>query len=252
MFFKTTREICINIPIHKLASPDLDSYILQNVTNSIVGVHDSNGIIVPGSVSIISRSPFLMDNLQFGDVYKIYVRYLALCIDAPKGTTYKAEVQNVLPNGVLATTHHKKLKKTVFRTFIPYSINDEYRQEAMRGLIKGDIIEVTSIGRRGGLGDETIVVLSKFNHKIDKTNGEIMSIPISQPVEVDIQSRPLTEDDFIPEPVKDTDEHIDEEIKPIITLQEEVEVTDETETATSTEKDETNKQEDTEIDYEEL
>lgn len=208
MLFKTSREISVSVPLQYVTQPDLDTYIKETVISNIVNLHDGTGIVMPGTIRILSRSPLVLDTLKFDGSYKCYVRYYASCADAPKGTTFLTEVQTVLPNGVIATTTSPKMKTPIFRVFIPYAIHDDDTIRAIQTLVKGDIIRGVSVGRKGGIGDETILVLARFIEKVDKRTGEVLPIVPSTEIatrKVVVQSQ-FSPEYFRPEPVNDMDE----------------------------------------------
>jgi len=211
MLFKTSREITVTVPLQAITQPDLDTHIKETVVSSIVGLHDGTGILMPGTIRILSRSPLVLDTLKFDGSYKCHVRYFGTCADAPKGTTFLTEVQTVLPNGVIATTTSPKMKTPIFRVFIPYAVHNDDTIQAIQTLVKGDIVRVVSVGRRGGIGDETILVLARFIEKIDKRTGEVLPIVPSTEIAMRKVTIPHSQSHFSPEyfrpePSRDMDE----------------------------------------------
>ena len=212
MLFKTSREITVSVPIHQITNPDLERFIYDTVVSRIVSLHDGTGIILSGTVRLISRSPLVQDTLCFDGSYKCHVRYSATCADAPKGTRFLTEVQSMLPNGIIATTTSSKMKTPVFRVFLPYALHDDDSIKAIQTLIKGDMIRVNSVGRTGGLGDSPILVLARFVEKVDKKSGEVL--PIIPSTAIATRTHPphssvvkeFTPEYFRPEPIHDVDE----------------------------------------------
>ena len=160
--YKTSRELKVVVPAQDLVSTLLDDIIAERVADMVTEEHDGNGIVVPGSVKIISRTPLYQDLTRFDGAYACHVRYVADCYDAPKGMITTATVRVTLPNGVLCETEMPELPFPAFRVFLPYEVHDDETRNRMRVLIRDQVVRFRSIQRYGGLGDHTIDVLGMF------------------------------------------------------------------------------------------
>lgn len=160
--YKTSRELKVVIPAQDLVSTLLDDIIAERVADIVTEEHDGNGIVKPGSVKIISRTPLHQDLTRFDGAYACYARYIADCYDAPKGMTTTAIVRVTLPNGILCEKEMPEMRNPVFRVFLPYEVHDDATRDRMRTLIRDQVVQFRSIQRYGGLGDKTIDVIGEF------------------------------------------------------------------------------------------
>lgn len=160
--YKTSRELKVTIPAQDLVSTLLDDMIAEQVSDMVTEEHDGNGIVIPGSVKIISRTPLYQDLTRFDGAYACHVRYVANCYDAPKGMTTTTTVRVTLPNGILCETETPELSNPAFRVFLPFDVHPDGTRNTMRTLIKDQIVRFRSIQRYGGLGDTTIDVIGEF------------------------------------------------------------------------------------------
>jgi hypothetical protein len=167
--YKTSREIKISILSEELVSTLLDDIIIERVADIVSEEHDGNGIVIPETVKIVSRTPLYQDLTKFDGSYACHVRYIADCYDAPKGMKTTAIVRVTLPNGVLCETEMPNMKHPVYRVFLPYEVHNDSVREIMRSLIRDQVIRFRSIQRYGGLGDTTIDVLGEFQEIIGDT-----------------------------------------------------------------------------------
>jgi hypothetical protein len=170
--YKTSRELKITIPAQDLTNTLLDEIITEIVEKKVSGQHDGYGIVIPGTVKIVTRSPLYQDTLRFGGEYACHIKYVADCFDAPKGMKTTAIVRLVLPNGILCETERPELKTPVFRVFLPYALHDESTRETMRTLLRDQEIKFRSVQRYGGMDDTTIDVLGQFLEITDKTTSQ--------------------------------------------------------------------------------
>jgi len=164
--YKTSREIKVSIPAQELVHTLLDDLIAERVADIVSEEHDGNGIVKPGSVKVISRTPLYQDLTRFDGAYACHARYVADCYDAPKGMTTTAIVRVTLPNGVLCEKEMPEMRNPVFRVFLPYEVHDDATRDRMRTLIRDQVVRFRSIQRYGGLGDKTIDVLGEFTEMV--------------------------------------------------------------------------------------
>ena len=160
--YKTSREIKVSVPAQELINTLLDDIITERVSDMVSEDHDGNGIVIPGSVNVISRTPLYQDLTRFDGAYACHARYAADCYDAPKGMTTTATVRVTLPNGILCEKEMPEMRHPVFRVFLPYEVHGDTTRDKMRTLIRDQVIRFRSIQRYGGLGDKTIDVLGEF------------------------------------------------------------------------------------------
>ena len=74
---------------------DNDSKIINRLADSIEGLCGPDGMILPGSAEIVSRTPPFLTNIENGGVLYTIVKYRAQSLTLPEGTIIDAKIIEV-------------------------------------------------------------------------------------------------------------------------------------------------------------
>jgi hypothetical protein len=166
--YLSSKEIVIPLSVETLQSANIDEYIQKELNNRFTGLHNGEGIVLPGTIKILYRSSPQLDTMNFGGGMRVFTRYVADIVDAPPGSSFVCKVVSILQTGILASVHPSDTTSPLLRVYIPMTIHSERDQDRISTLRVNDLIRVLTINRRGSIGDKTITVLASFVDLVEK------------------------------------------------------------------------------------
>lgn len=143
-----------------IMEPDLEDLIESKLTSCINAMHNGEGIVLPNTASILSRSPLLLDS-ESGE-YQTFVRYVADVTDTPPKSEVIARVESVISSGLLCHVYHSELPDPIIRVYVPISVHPEDIQERLSSIVQNDLIRIECVNRKGSLSDKIITSIGKF------------------------------------------------------------------------------------------
>jgi hypothetical protein len=166
--YLSSKEIVIPLSVEYLQSAVIDEYIKTDIEKRIGGIHNGEGIVIPGEIKILYRSPLQLDTMEFGGGLRCIVRYDAKVVDAPPLSSFVCKVLTILQTGILAVVHPSTMLHPILRVYIPMTIHNSKDQDRISSLRINDLIRVKVINRRGSIGDKTITVLASFVDLVER------------------------------------------------------------------------------------
>lgn len=158
--YESSREISLCIPMEDIMSVDLHTFIEERVKKEVETLHNGEGIVLPDTISILTRSPLRLNPKD--STYTVIVRYKGHVADTPNGSEVNAVVEGVLSSGLLCNVYDKRLPNPLIRVYVPISIHNIKDQERITSIQKDDIIRVRSINRKGSFADKIITMIGTF------------------------------------------------------------------------------------------
>lgn len=158
--YESSREMSLCIPMEDITSADIHSLIEERVSKEVVSYHNGEGIVIPESVSVLTRSPLLLNPKD--STYRVIVRYSAVVTDTPNGAEVSAVVESVISSGLICHVYDSRLPNPLIRVYVPIMVHTEADRERIAGILKNDIIRVRSINRKGSYADTIITMIGVF------------------------------------------------------------------------------------------
>ena len=164
--YESSREISLCIPMEHIMSTDIHTMLQNYVEKEVVTYHNGEGIVLPETILILTRSPLLLN--QKDSTYKVIVRYKASVVDVPNGAEVNGVVESVLSSGLLCHVYDSRLPNPLIRVYVPIAIHTPTDQERILSIRKGDIIRVRSINRKGSYADRIITMIGTFVDLVER------------------------------------------------------------------------------------
>ena len=166
--YLSSREIVIPLSVETLQSANIDEYISRELNNRLTGLHNGEGVVLPGTIKMLYRSSPQLDTMNFGGGMRVFTRYVADVVDSPPGSSFICKVVSILQTGILASVHPSDTTSPLIRVYIPMTIHSERDQDRISTLRVDDLIRVLTVNRRGSIGDKTITVLASFVDLVER------------------------------------------------------------------------------------
>jgi len=166
--YLSSREIVIPLSVETLQSANIDEYVSRDLNNRLTGLHNGEGIVLPGTIKILYRSSPQLDTMNFGGGMRVFARYVADVVDTPPGSSFVCKIVSILQTGLLASVQPSDTTSPLLRVYIPMTIHSEREQERISTLRVNDLIRVLTVNRRGSIGDKTITVLASFIDLVER------------------------------------------------------------------------------------
>lgn len=164
--YESSRELSLNIPMEHIMTTDIQSLIETKISKDLESYHNGEGIVLPGTVSIISRSPLILSPKD--STYKVVVRYKTNVVDVPHGAEVNARVESILSSGLICHVYDPKVTTPLVRAYIPIIVHNENDQERLKSILKNDIIRIRSINRKGSYADKIITMIGTFVDLVER------------------------------------------------------------------------------------
>jgi hypothetical protein len=190
MEYKSSREIVLKVSMEDVFSSNIDTYLQDQLSASVTGYHNGEGIVIPNTVQVISRSPLRLNSLEQGGDYSVIIRYSADILDAPNGCEFQVTVVSVISTGLICQLVVPSLGYPILQVYVPMTIHTDVDKERMRSIRVNDVIRVRSINRNGSIGEKTIMVMAHFVDLVKR--GED-----SEPVSKAMQELPAPVDEAV-------------------------------------------------------
>jgi hypothetical protein len=158
--YESSREISLCIPMEDIMSVDLHTFIEERVKKEVETLHNGEGIILPDTLSILTRSPLRLNPKD--STYTVIVRYMGQVVDVPSGSEVNAVVEGVLSSGLLCHVYDPRLPNPLVRAYVPIAIHTSEDQERITSIQKDDIVRIRSINRKGSYADKIITMIGMF------------------------------------------------------------------------------------------
>jgi hypothetical protein len=169
--YESSKEITLCVPMENIVSVDLQSFIEEETQKKVSLYHNGEGIVLPDSVSILSRSPLILNPKD--STYNVIVRYKGKVVDTPNGSMFNARVESVLSSGLLCHVYHTKVSSPLIRVYVPLTVHTSAEQMRIGTIRKNDIVRVKSINRKGSLSDKIITTIATFIDLVERPDEEI-------------------------------------------------------------------------------
>lgn len=168
--YESSCEISLCIPMEDIMSVDLYTLIEDRVKDKVEKLHNGEGIVLPDSLSILTRSPLRLN--QKDSTYTVIARYQCRVTDTPNGSEVNARVEGVLSSGLLCHVYDPRLPNPLIRAHVPIAIHTRENQERIRNIRKDDIIRIRSINRKGSFADQIITMIGSFVDLVERPTQE--------------------------------------------------------------------------------
>lgn len=216
--YLSSREIIIPLSVETLQSANIDEYVTRELNNRLTGLHNGEGIVLPGTIRMMYRSSPQLDTMNFGGGMRTFVRYVSDVVDSPPGSSFVCKIISILQTGILASVHPPDTINPLLRVYIPMTIHSERDQDRISTLRVNDLIRVLTINRRGSIGDKTITVLASFIDLVER--GERVEPKSDPKAQITKESLPSPEDEAVYDE-KGDGEKVEVTMRPIPEVQDE-------------------------------
>ena len=176
--YESSREISLCIPMEDIMSVDLHTFIVERVKKEVETLHNGEGIVLPDTLSILTRSPLRLNPKD--STYTVIVRYKCQVTDTPSGSEANAVVEGVLSSGLLCHVYDSRLPNPLIRVYVPIAIHTSEDQERITSIQKDDIIRIQSINRKGSYADKIITTIGTFIDLVSRPKGKTTE-PVALP-----------------------------------------------------------------------
>lgn len=180
--YESSRELSLTIPMEDIAITTIDDILIEKIKDILTSNHNGEGIILPDSISIVSRSPLRLNASD--STFTVIVRYKATVADTPSGSEFNAKVESVISSGLICHVYHERLAAPIIRAYIPISIHTDDDRKRIQSILKNDIIRIKSVNRKGSLADKIITTLGSFIDLVKRPEAtEDKPIPVLAPAD---------------------------------------------------------------------
>jgi len=126
---------------------DNDSKIINRVAETIEGVCGPDGMILPESTLLISRTPPFLNKMENGGLVEVIVRYEADTVSLPAGTVINVKVITENRLGAMAT--YSQNGHIIATILLPNDLQDPYLKDS---IIRDHYVDVRVIDSEFGTG----------------------------------------------------------------------------------------------------
>ena len=180
--YESSREISLCIPMEDIMSVDLHTFIEERVKKEVETLHNGEGIVLPDTLSILTRSPLRLNPKD--STYTVIVRYKCQVTDTPNDSEVNAVVEGVLSSGLLCHVYDPRLPNPLIRIYVPIATHTSENQERITSIQKDDIVRIRSINRKGSYADRIITTIGTFVDLVSRPKGKTIE-PVSLPAPYD-------------------------------------------------------------------
>jgi len=181
--YKSSKEILLRIPMEDITKPDLEGLIEKKTNTSLHNIHNGEGIVLPNTAKILSRSPLLLNSIN--SEYQTVVRYIANVTDTPPNSTIVARVESVISSGIICHVYHNDIPEPIIRAYVPISIHSSRDQERLSTIVQNDLIRIKCVNRKGSLSDKIITTIGSFVDLVKRSEPEKEELPKELPAPED-------------------------------------------------------------------
>ena len=150
-------------------SPEmLEGKIEKKLKTTIEGRCNRHGLVLPGSLAIVSRSIGVSPNEQFNGMFVFRVKYQIRVCNPAHGSIVPARIVNKNRMGILAnivTSFDDEMEHFRWHpltALLPYQIHNGVKKEVFDAMNVGDVIQVHIVGKRFNVPDKTISFIVKM------------------------------------------------------------------------------------------
>jgi hypothetical protein len=144
---------------------DNDSKIINRVAETIEGVCGPDGMIIPESTLLISRTPPFLNKMENGGLVEVIVRYEADSVSLPSGSVVNAKVVNENRLGAMAT--YSVNGYMIATILLPNDLQDPYLRDS---IIKDHYVNVKILDSQYGTGWKMINAVGQIIETKPTTN----------------------------------------------------------------------------------
>lgn len=153
-----------NIQRIKYELGDNDSKILNRLADEIEGLCGTDGMILPGTTELVSRTPPFLNKIENGGLIETIVKYRAKTVTISQGTKLRVKITNenrIGPMSVYMVDDH-----IVATVLLPYDLQPSSSKDV---LLKDHYVDVTVLGIQYGTGWKTMNAVGRVDDTMIKT-----------------------------------------------------------------------------------
>lgn len=150
---------------------ELEAKLIKKLRTNVEGRCNKHGLVLPGSVSVLSRTIGIAPNEQMNGFFVFRIKYQVRICNPPIGTVLPAKIITKNKMGLLtmilldceeASPESKHFLKYPINALLPYQIHNNVSMDIFQAMAVGDEIQVEVVGKKFDIPDRTISVLAKL------------------------------------------------------------------------------------------